>query len=224
MPCTVKKFESNRAELAEESLHDVDAVLTTRELVRYFKIAGIEFNELPQNEFDNPLGESTGAAAIFGTSGGVMEAALRTAYYKLTGLNLESVDFEAVRGLKGLKEAVIKINGMDINIAVVNGIGNIGNVLDEIENGKSKYHFIEVMACPGGCINGGGQPIHQKPEKIMKRMRTLYQIDLNMKTRRSHDNESVKILYKEFFGEPNSHKAHEILHTHYFDRNKILNN
>ncbi len=223
MPCTVKKFESNRAELSEESLHDVDAVLTTRELVRFFKIAGIEFSELPQDQFDNPLGESTGAAAIFGTSGGVMEAALRTAYYKLTGSNLDSVDFVAVRGFSGLKDATVKVNGLEINIAVVNGIGNVGQVLDEVKNGTSKYHFVEVMACPGGCINGGGQPIHQRAEKLQKRMRALYQIDANMKTRRSHENESVKVLYKEFLGEPNSHKAHEILHTHYYDRKKILN-
>ncbi|MBZ0199934.1 MAG: [FeFe] hydrogenase, group A [Ignavibacteriaceae bacterium] len=223
MPCTVKKFESNRAELSEESLHDVDAVLTTRELVRFFKIAGIEFSELPNDQFDNPLGESTGAAAIFGTSGGVMEAALRTAYYKMTGSNLASVDFEAVRGANSLKEATVNINGLDINIAVVNGIGGVKPLLEQIQNGVSKYHFIEVMACPGGCINGGGQPIHQKAEKIQKRMRALYQIDANTKMRNSHENESVKILYKEFLGEPNSHKAHEILHTHYTDRKKILN-
>ncbi|MDP3151001.1 MAG: NADH-dependent [FeFe] hydrogenase, group A6 [Ignavibacteria bacterium] len=224
MPCTVKKFESNRAELAEENLHDVDAVLTTRELVRFFKIAGIEFGDLPEDKFDNPLGESTGAAAIFGTSGGVMEAALRTAYYKLTGSNLESLDFEAVRGSNGLKEATVKAGETELNIAVVNGIGNAKKVLDEIEKGSSKYHFIEVMTCPGGCINGGGQPIHQKPEKIMKRMRALYHIDANMKKRNSHENESVKVLYKEFLVEPNSPTAHKILHTHYLDRKKILDN
>ncbi|NWF88448.1 MAG: iron hydrogenase small subunit [Ignavibacteriaceae bacterium] len=224
MPCTVKKFESNRAELAEETMPDVDAVLTTRELVRFFKMAGIDFADLPQSEFDNPLGESTGAAAIFGTSGGVMEAALRTAYFKLTGEELTQLDFESVRGSGGLKEASVTISGLKLNIAVVNGIGNVEPIIKDILAGTSKYHFIEVMACPGGCINGGGQPIHQKPEKVMKRMKALYQIDAEMQTRQSHNNESVKILYKEFLGEPNSHKAHEILHTKYFNRKEILNN
>lgn len=224
MPCTVKKYESARPELKEEVLPDVDAVLTTRELVRFFKIAGIDFNDLPESEFDNPLGESTGAAAIFGTSGGVMEAALRTAYWKLTGKDLDKLEFEEIRGMEGVKESTVNINGMDINIAVVNGIGNVKQIIEEIVSGKSKHHFIEVMACPGGCINGGGQPIHQKPEKVMKRVKVLYQIDENAKFRRSYENESVKILYREFFGEPNSHKAHEILHTEYFDKKKILKN
>ncbi len=224
MPCTVKKFESDRPELSEDHLQDVDAVLTTRELVRMFKMFGIDFNDLPEDNFDNPLGESTGAAAIFGTSGGVMEAALRTAYEKLSGKELDNLDFQQVRGLQGIKSASIPINGMEINIAVVNGIGNVSPILDEIEKGESKYHFIEVMACPGGCINGGGQPIHQKPEKVRKRVQALYEIDSKMKNRKSHENESVKKLYKEFLGEPNGHTAHEILHTHYIDRKRILNN
>jgi iron-only hydrogenase group A len=224
MPCTVKKYESARPELKEEVLPDVDAVLTTRELVRFFKIAGIDFNDLPESQFDNPLGESTGAAAIFGTSGGVMEAALRTAYWKLTGKELENLEFEQIRGMVGVKETSVKINGTDINIAVVNGIGNVKQIIDEIISGKSKHHFIEVMACPGGCINGGGQPIHQKPEKVLKRIKVLYQIDENAKHRRAHENDSVKTLYKEYFGEPNSHKAHEVLHTEYFDKKKILKN
>lgn len=224
MPCTVKKYESARPELKEEVLPDVDAVLSTRELVRFFKIAGIDFNDLPESEFDNPLGESTGAAAIFGTSGGVMEAALRTAYWKLTGKELDKLEFEQIRAMDGVKEATVNINGIEINIAVVNGIGNVKQIVEQVTAGKSKHHFIEVMACPGGCINGGGQPIHQKPEKVMKRVKVLYQIDENAKHRRSHENESVKTLYREFFGEPNSHKAHEILHTEYFDKKKILNN
>jgi iron-only hydrogenase group A len=222
MPCTVKKYESNRNELNEENMTDVDAVLTTRELVRFFKIAGIEFGDLPEEYFDNPLGESTGAAAIFGTSGGVMEAALRTAYFKISGKELENLELEAVRGKDGVKEATVSINGLDVNVAVVNGIGNVKKILDDVQNGTSKYHFIEVMTCPGGCINGGGQPIHQRAEKIQKRMKALYQIDSKMKLRRSHENESVKTLYKEFFGEPNSHKAHEILHTEYFDRKVVI--
>lgn len=222
MPCTVKKFESERAELTLDHLPDVDAVLTTRELVRLFKMAGIDFNDLPEEEFDNPLGESTGAAAIFGTSGGVMEAALRTACFKLSGKELEIVDLQDVRGNSGIKEFTVPIDGLEVNVAVVNGIGNVAPVLDEIENGESKYHFIEVMACPGGCINGGGQPIHQKPEKIKKRMQALYEIDSKMNRRRSHENGSVQKLYKEFLGEPNGHVSHEILHTEYFDRKKIL--
>ncbi|MFZ1288628.1 MAG: NADH-dependent [FeFe] hydrogenase, group A6 [Melioribacteraceae bacterium] len=224
MPCTVKKFESERPELSENKLMDVDEVLTTRELVRLFKMAGIEFEDLPESEFDNPLGESTGAAAIFGTSGGVMEAALRTAYFNLTGKELENLELLDIRGMQGIKESSIKINDLVINVAVVNGIGNIKPILEQIENGTSKYHFIEVMACPGGCINGGGQPIHQKTEKLIKRVKVLYQIDKNMQNRRSHENESVKKLYDEFFEKPNSHKAHEILHTTYVDRKEILKN
>jgi iron-only hydrogenase group A len=222
MPCTVKKYESERAELKEEHHVDVDAVLTTRELVRMFNMSGIDFNDLPESEFDNPLGESTGAAAIFGTSGGVMEAALRTAYKIISGNELEALDLQEVRGLEGIKSAKIPINGLTVNVAIVNGIGNVKPVLDAIERGDSEYHFIEVMSCPGGCINGGGQPIHQKPEKIKKRIQTLYEIDMKMQHRRSHENESVQKLYKDFFGEPNSHKAHEILHTEYTDRKKIL--
>ncbi len=222
MPCTVKKFESDRPELAEQNLSDVDAVLTTRELVRLFKIAGIEFEDLPESDFDNPLGESTGAAAIFGTSGGVMEAALRTAYYKLTSHELTNLELSDIRGMEGIKESTIVINGTEINVAVVNGIGNVDPILDEIEKGESKYHFIEVMACPGGCINGGGQPIHQKTEKLKKRIKVLYEIDEKMKNRRSHENESVQKIYDEYFEEPNSHKAHKILHTSYVNRKELL--
>lgn len=218
MPCTVKKFESSRPELNEDMLPDVDAVLTTRELVRLFKFTGIEFEELPEDDFDNPLGESTGAAVIFGTSGGVMEAALRTAYHLLTKNELDTLEFENIRGLDGIKKATIQIGELKLNIGVVNGIGNVQPILDEIKAGKSEFHFIEVMACPGGCINGGGQPIHQKLDKVQKRIRALYQIDKNMVHRRSHENESVKKIYKEFFIEPNSHKAHKILHTHYKER------
>jgi len=221
MPCTVKKYESERTELSEDTLQDVDAVLTTRELVRFFKMVGIEFEGLPQDSFDNPLGESTGAAAIFGTSGGVMEAALRTAYFKMTGKELEKIEFESIRGSGGLKEAVVNIDGTELHVAVVNGIGNVREVVEEIKENRSKYHFIEVMACPGGCINGGGQPIHQKPEKVIRRMKALYQIDLEMKNRKSYENESVKALYKEYFIEPNSHKAHEVLHTDYTNRKNL---
>lgn len=222
MPCTVKKYESDRPELTEEKLPDVDSVITVRELVRIFNMAGIDFNDLPEDEFDNPLGESTGAAAIFGTSGGVMEAALRTAYFKLTNQNLPNLELNDLRGMSGIKEASVNINGKIINVAVVNGIGNVREICEDVKNGKSKYHFIEVMACPGGCINGGGQPIHQKAEKIKKRVEVLYNIDSKAKNRMSHENEVVLRLYDEYFGEPNSHKAHEILHTSYVNRKKIL--
>jgi iron-only hydrogenase group A len=223
MPCTVKKYESSRPELQEDILPDVDAVLTTRELVRFFKLAGIDFNDLPEDNFDSPLGEATGAAAIFGTSGGVMEAAIRTAYYNLTGENLENMRLDSIRGMEGVKEATININGLNLNVAVVNGIGNIQHIIDDIHNGTSEYHFIEVMTCPGGCINGGGQPIHQKQEKIEKRMKALYHIDSKMKNRSSHENEALKTLYKEFFGEPNSCRSHEILHTKYFNKKEVIN-
>ncbi len=221
MPCTVKKYESARSELSEELMHDVDAVLTTRELVRLFSLAGIKFADLAGESFDNPLGESTGAAAIFGTSGGVMEAALRTACYQLTGNNCEKPEFESVRGSSGIKEASVNIGGFTLNAAVVNGIGNIRPLLDDVRAGRSKYHFIEVMSCPGGCVNGGGQPIHQDPERIIGRMKALYRLDDNAVRRNSHDNLSVKTLYKEYLGEPNSSKAHSILHTKYFNRKKV---
>ncbi|MBU0473839.1 MAG: [FeFe] hydrogenase, group A [Bacteroidetes bacterium] len=222
MPCTVKKYESERPELSENYLADVDAVLTTRELVRMFRMHGIEFEDLNDDDFDNPLGESSGAAAIFGTSGGVMQAALRTAYFTLTGHNLDELNFEELRGNAGIKESTVNINGLEVKIAVVNGIGNIGNILDEIVEGKSPYHFIEVMACPNGCINGGGQPIHQKTDKVIERVKALYKIDEDAKNRLSHENESIKKLYSDFFIEPNSHLAHEILHTNYVNRKEIL--
>ena len=224
MPCTVKKYEADRGELKAENQQDVDAVLTTRELVRYFKMAGIDFVDLPESSFDNPLGTSSGAAAIFGATGGVMEAAIRTAYFKLTGEELQNLELNSVRGLEGVKEARLKINGYDLNVAVVNGIGNIGKIIEDIREGNSEYHFIEVMTCPGGCVNGGGQPINSKPEKIIERMLTMYDIDSKNEIRRSHENESIKTLYKEFLVEPNSETAHKILHTHYFDKSKINRN
>ncbi|MCK6603884.1 MAG: iron hydrogenase small subunit [Ignavibacteriaceae bacterium] len=217
MPCTVKKFESERPELSSDMLHDVDAVLTTRELVRFFNIAGIDFNELPDDKFDNPLGESTGAAAIFGTSGGVMEAALRTAYSLLTGKSSDHVEFEQVRGFDGVKESELNIDGTTLRIAVVNGIGNFPTLLNSMKEGR-EYHFVEVMACPGGCINGGGQPIHQNYEKVVKRVKALYDIDRRSESRNSHENKAVSALYEEFLEKPGSHVAHELLHTHYFDR------
>lgn len=220
MPCTVKKYESARSELSKDSIPDVDAVITTRELVRLFNMAGVDFTDLPDDEFDNPLGESTGAAAIFGTSGGVMEAALRSAAFLITGKNSDNIEYTEIRGNRDIKESTLKIGDLELNVAVVNGIGNVETMIKKINEGEKKYHFIEVMACPGGCINGGGQPIHQKTENVIKRIKALYEIDRLATTRRSHENEAVKTIYKEYFEEPGSHLAHEILHTEYFDRSR----
>ncbi|MBD3377159.1 ferredoxin, partial [candidate division KSB1 bacterium] len=217
MPCTAKKFESQRPELGD-NYPDVDAVLTTREMGRMIKNAGLDFAKLPDDHFDDPMGESTGAAVIFGTTGGVMEAALRTAHYYLTESEMEKIDFSPIRGLEGVKEATVEIKGQVLNIAAVSGLHNINRFLEDIKSGKSKYHFIEVMACPGGCINGGGQPLPTDPDKVRKRAEGIYSIDRGMAKRASHHNESVQKLYKEFLGEPNGHKAHELLHTRYLSR------
>ena len=220
MPCTAKKYESQRPELSDEH-QDVDAVLTTRELAKMIKSAGIDFAKLPDDQFDDPLGESTGAAIIFGSAGGVMEAAIRTAFFTLTGEEMSNLDFKPVRGLEGVKRADVEVAGTVLKIAAVNGLRNIDKFMDEIREGKSEYHFIEVMACPGGCINGGGQPLPSDPEKTEKRMQAIYKIDKSLPKRGSHQNESVKRLYEEFLGEPNGHKAHKLLHTHYFSREPI---
>lgn len=231
MPCTAKKYEKEREELRNaDGLKDVDAVLTTRELAKLIKRAGINFRKLPDEEFDQDLlGEYTGAGVIFGATGGVMEAALRTAYYALTGKDHAAIEFQDVRGLEGLKEATIDINGTKINVAVASGMKNAKPLLDDIRVGKSKYHFIEIMGCPGGCINGGGQPLVQpcflENEDLdildtyrQKRAATLYEEDESLPIRQSHHNAQIKALYKDYLGEPNGHRAHELLHTHYNDK------
>ncbi len=217
MPCTAKTFEAQRHELGDK-YPDVDAVVTTRELALMIKNAGLDFPRLPDEYYDDPLGESTGAAVIFGATGGVMEAALRTAYFTLTGTEMADINFQPVRGLSGIKEAVVHVADMDVKVAAVNSLKNIKPIMDQIRNGETPYHFIEVMACPGGCINGGGQPLPSDPVKTEKRMQAIYQIDSEMAKRCSHHNESVTQLYKDFLGEPNSHTAHELLHTHYVNR------
>ena len=217
MPCIAKKFEAQRPEL-KEVFADVDAVLTTRELARMIKNAGIDFTRLADEHFDDPMGESTGAAAIFGAAGGVMEAALRSAHFFLTGKEMDNVEFTPVRGLQGVKEGEVTIAGLTIKIAAVSGLKNIGAILDKIRSGESTYHFIEVMACPNGCINGGGQPINSDPDRVRKRMEAIYAIDRTLPKRASHQNEAVMRLYKEYLGEPNGHKAHELLHTHCVER------
>ena len=212
MPCIAKKFEAKREEMDD----DVDLVLTTRELARVIKEAGINIKALHESEFDNPLGMSTGAGVLFGASGGVMEAALRTAYEIITGETLEKLDFEMVRGLEGIKEATIKIQDNDVNVAVVSSLGKAREIMEEIKEGKSKYHFVEVMSCPAGCINGGGQPyIKGNREKITKRMKAIYNEDRGNNIRKSHENPFINKLYEEHLGEPNSHLSHELLHTKY---------
>ena len=225
MPCTAKKFEAKRPELGHDGMADVDIVITTRELARMIKKANIDFCALPDEDFDSMLGESTGAAVIFGATGGVMEAALRTAYETITGKKLDNVDFKAVRGVKGIKEATINIGGTDVSVAVASGTGNASTLLDSVRSGKKNYAFIEVMACPGGCVNGGGQPIVSSQVKMDKdiraeRAKALYKEDREKALRKSHDNTEIKTLYTEYLGKPGSHKAHELLHTHYQKREK----
>ena len=225
MPCTAKKFEAKRPELGHDGMQDVDEVITTRELAKMIKEAGIDFVNLPDEDFDPMLGESTGAGVIFGATGGVMEAALRTVYEVVTGKTLEKVDFEAVRGTEGVKEATVKVGDLDVNVAVAHGTANAAKLLDSVRSGEKTYHFIEVMGCPGGCVTGGGQPIVSAQKRMecdpkALRAAALYNEDANKPQRKSHENASVMALYKDYLGEPNSHLAHELLHTHYVERPK----
>ena len=221
MPCVAKKFERTREEMPD----DVDAVITTRELARMIKQANIDFVGLEDSKFDDPMGEATGAAAIFGTTGGVMEAALRTAYETVTGNELEKVNFEDVRGKKGIKTATVKLGDTDLKVAVAHGLSNAKKVLEEIKEGKADYQFVEIMACPGGCVMGGGQPIKSskiRSEVDVRKLRAdaIYSIDEKSTIRKSHENPTIKKLYKEFLEKPGSHRAHELLHTEYHKRNK----
>ena len=225
MPCTAKKFETKRDDQAASGYSDVDYSLTTRELGRMIESAGIYFKHLPDEEFDNPLGDSTGAAVIFGATGGVMEAALRTAVEKLSGEELKSLDFTEVRGTDGIKEASYTVNGMEVKVCVVSGLANANTIMEKVKNGTADYHFIEIMGCPGGCVNGGGQPIQHAVVRNFvdlraRRAAALYEADKDMPLRKSHESEAVKRLYDEFLGEPGSHKAHEVLHTSYVARPK----
>ena len=226
MPCTAKKFEVGREEMNENGNMDVDISITTRELARMIERAGIKFNFLPDEEFDDPMGTDTGAAVIFGATGGVMEAALRTANDWLTGKSNEAVEFHEVRGTKGLKEATYTINGMEIKVAVASGIANANYVMDQIKAGTAPWTFVEIMCCPGGCVNGGGQPV--QPASVLNvfdikamRAKALYDQDAAMTLRKSHESPFVKALYEEYLGSYGSHKAHEILHTEYVARNKF---
>lgn len=226
MPCTAKKFEARRDELTANGYPDVDAVLTTRELAKMIKEAGIDFTKLEDAVFDSPFGdEATGAGVIFGATGGVMEAALRTVADVLTGESNTEIEYTAVRGTDGIKEATVTVGDLDVKLAVANGLGNARKLLNSIREGKAEYHFIEIMACPGGCVTGGGQPIHSA--KVMEevdlkaeRAKALYAEDASLPLRKSHENPYIKKLYDEFLGKPCGHKSHELLHTHYHERAK----
>lgn len=225
MPCTAKKYESKRDEMKVNGLKDVDAVITVRELARMINNANIDFARLPDGKFDDMLGDSTGAADIFGATGGVMEAALRTVYSVLVGKELDDVNLTAVRGMEGIKEATIDIAGKAVKVAVASGSGNAKALLEAIKRGEADYTFIEIMGCPGGCINGGGQPIVSAKDRMyvdFKALRAsaLYNEDAGKALRRSHENPSIKKLYDEYLGTPGGHKSHELLHTHYYARDK----
>lgn len=215
MPCTAKKAEAARPEMGRNGMQDVDIVLTTRELTKLIKYVGLNFENLEPAEFDSPLGSGSGAAVIFGTTGGVMEAALRTVYEKVTGKELKSVEFKDVRGFQGIKEATVKLGSKEIKVAIAHTLVNAKKVMEAIKDGSCDYTFIEIMACPGGCIGGGGQPIDTTMDIKKLRMDSLYDIDKNNIIRKSHENPDIQTIYKDFLGEPLSEKAHELLHTHY---------
>ena len=221
MPCLAKKYECQRDEFKVNGNPDVDFSLSTRELAHLIREANINFKALPDSDFDNPMGESTGAAVIFGTTGGVIEAAVRTAYEIFTEKKLEKIDFHELRGLEGIRSATVDFNGIAINIGIAHQLGNARKLLDGIRSGMYNFHAIEIMACPGGCIGGGGQPLHQGDSKIIKaRHEALYREDAQKPIRKSHENPFIKQLYEEFLGKPLSEKAHQLLHTHYFDKSK----
>ena len=225
MPCIAKKFERQREEMENDGLENVDNVITTRELSRMIKQANIEFAKLEDTNFDSPMGEATGAAAIFGTTGGVMEAALRTAQDTLTGKDLDKIDFEKVRGGDGIKKATVTIDGKEIKVVAASGLANAQKIMEEIKSGKADYQFVEIMACPGGCVMGGGQPIKSSKERAEKDIRKLradclYSIDEKSTIRKSHENPIVKKIYKDYLEKPGSHRAHELLHTDYKKRKK----
>jgi iron only hydrogenase large subunit-like protein len=233
MPCTAKKFECARPEMNDSGVQDVDYVLTTRELARMIKMAGIDFKNLPDEEADAPLGISTGAADIFANTGGVMEAALRTAYELVTGQDFpfENLHVKPIAGLEGVKEASITIGetvpdwsflkGATLKVAVAHGLSNAQKVIDRIKSGESEYHFVEVMTCPGGCIGGGGQPRLTSDEIRLKRIQAIYEEDENRELRKSHENPAVQVLYEEFLGQPLGEKSHHLLHTKYTEKSRV---
>jgi NADH-quinone oxidoreductase subunit G/NADP-reducing hydrogenase subunit HndD len=221
MPCTAKKFEGSRPEMTQNGIPDIDVVLTTRELAQLIRQRGIDVNLLEPSGSDTPFGERSSAGKLFGATGGVMEAALRSAHFLVTGKEMPELKVEAVRGLKGVKEARVQVGDVELGVAVVSSLGNARRLLDEIKAGRKDLHFIEVMTCPGGCIAGGGQPLGAKTENVRARMKALYQIDRDDALRVSHHNKEVGRLYQEFLGKPLGHKSHELLHTHYAKRDVI---
>ena len=223
MPCLAKKYECQREEFSTDGNPDVDFSVSTRELAHLIKSANMDRKKLEKSDFDAPLGESTGAAVIFGVTGGVIEAATRTAYEIHTGKTLEKVEFEQLRGMDGIRSATIDFDGLDIKIGIAHGLGNARKLLDDVKAGKSEFHAIEIMACPGGCIGGGGQPLHHGDASILKaRTKAIYEEDELKVLRKSHENPYIKKLYEEFLGEPCGEKSHELLHTHYFDRKRKI--
>jgi len=218
MPCTAKKFEAGRQEMTQNGIPDVDAVLTTRELAQMIRMFGIDIKALEPDDADTPFGERTTAGKIFGASGGVMEAAIRSAYFLITGEELKELKVEAVRGYMGIREAKVKIGDLEVGVAVTSSLANAKILMDQVRAGRKDLHFIEIMTCPGGCIGGGGQPIGTDVERIKARAKALYTIDNNEPAKTSHSNESVQRLYKEFLGEPLGKLSHKLLHTHYHKR------
>ena len=221
MPCLAKKYESKRKEFYKDGNPDIDYVLSTRELARLIKQFNLDLKDMPSEDYDDPLGESTGAAVIFGATGGVIEAAVRTAYEVFTGKPLPKIDFTELRGMDGIRDAWVDFNGTPIHIGIAHGLANARKLLERVREGKEQFHAIEVMACPGGCVGGAGQPYHHgNSEIIKKRTEAIYREDLGKPIRKSHENPSIKKIYAEYFGEPCGHKSHELLHTHYFDKSE----
>lgn len=223
MPCLAKKYECQRDEFAVNGNPDVDYSVSTRELAHLIKRANMDLGNLPEEDFDQPLGESSGASVIFGATGGVIEAATRTAYELYTKKTLDKVDFKQLRGMDGIRHADIDFNGFTLKIGIAHGLGNARKLLEDVRAGRSEFHAIEIMACPGGCIGGGGQPLHHGNLSILqKRMEAIYREDAGKPIRKSHENPHIIKLYKEFLGEPMSDKSHQLLHTHYTDKRKKI--
>ena len=222
MPCTAKKFEAGRPEMTRDYVPDVDYVLTTREAARLLRMSGVGMLGIEPEPADTPFGERSTAGKIFGASGGVMEAAVRTAHYMITGTELPGLDLQPLRGLAGAKELKATIGGLEVGAAVVSGLGNARQLIEQVRAGRSDLHFIEVMTCPGGCINGGGQPLHSDKAAVVARMQKLYKLDQDGSLRTSHDNPSVKRLYAEFLGAPLGERSHCLLHTHYAPREVLV--
>jgi NADH-quinone oxidoreductase subunit G/NADP-reducing hydrogenase subunit HndD len=218
MPCTAKKFEATRPEMGRDGTADIDAVLTTRELGQMIRMRGLDIEALAPEGPDTPFGERTSSGKLFGATGGVMEAAVRTAHVLVTGENANDLKLQGLRGLDGMKEAKVQVGDLELGVAVVSGLGNARKLLDQVKAGRDDLHFIEVMTCPGGCIGGGGQTLKADLAAVRARMRALYRIDQQESQRPSHENESVQRLYAEFLGEPLGEKSHGLLHTHYEPR------